>query len=115
MEVNKELHEVMRRQKIVLHGIISLDFSHDFTTVITDGTKNGAESSIFFNGVANDARYEVIIHSRDVLFGFLKGKLIKVMSVEDLRMLLAYTDGLNREEMQDVLEDYEREGKGDNE
>lgn len=108
MEVSKELYEVMRRQKIVLHDIISLDFSHDFTTVIREGTENGVESSIFFNGVANDARYEVIIHSGDYLFGFLRHRLVKMESIDDLRKFLAYTDGLNREEMQNALDDYER-------
>lgn len=107
-QYKKGLYEVMRRQKEVLHDIISLEFSHDFTTVITDGTKNGVESSIFFNGAANDVRYEVIIHSGDFLFGFLYDRLVKMESIDDLRKFLAYTDGLNREEMADALKDYER-------
>ena len=116
MEVSKELYTVMQRQKEILHDIISLDFSHDFTTVITDGTKNGVESSIFFNGVANDARYEVIIHSGDFLFGFLRHRLVKMESIDDLRKFLAYTDGLNRDEMADALKDYGvNNGKGDSE
>lgn len=108
MEVSKELHDVMMRQKEILHDIVSLDFSHDFTTVVTDGTKNGVESSIFFNGAVNDVRYEVIIHSGDFLFGFLRHRLVKMKSIGDLRKFLAYTDGLNREEMKDALEEYEK-------
>ena len=106
-QYKKELHEVMRRQKEVLHDMVSLEFSHDFTAVITDGTKNGVESSIFFNGAANDARYEVIIHSGDYLFGFLRHRLVKMESIDDLRKFIAYTDGLNREEMADAIKDYE--------
>lgn len=108
MEVSKELYAVMMRQKEILHDIVSLDFSHDFTTSIVDGTKNGVESSILFNGAANDARYEVIVHSSDFLFGFMRHRLVRMESIGDLRKFLAYTDGLNREEMRDALEEYEK-------
>jgi hypothetical protein len=107
MEVSKELYEVMRRQKEILHDIVSLDFSHDFTTCVRDGIKRGIESSILFNGVANDAKYQITVLEDEFLFGIWGGKMVSVESMNDLRRLLAYTDGLNRKEMLGVLNDYE--------
>lgn len=103
MEVSKELYEVMQRQKEILHDIVSLDFSHDFSTVVRDGTKSGVECTVLFNGVANDAKYQVVVLKDEFLFGIWGGKMVRAKSMDDVRRFLSYTDGLNREEMLGVL------------
>lgn len=109
MKVSNELYDVMRRQKTVLHDIISLDFSHDFTTAVVRSFPEGLESVIEFSGVDGEARYEVIIHPDGFVFGIIGEELdCRTKSIDDVRKFLAYTDGLNRKEMQDILNDYER-------
>lgn len=107
MEVSKELYEVMRRQKTVLHDMVSLEFSHDFAAAVVRSFPEGMESVIEFSGVDGEARYEVIIRPDGFVFGIVgEGLGCRTKSIDDVRKFLAYTDGLNRDEMLDVIKDY---------
>ena len=108
MEVSKELYEVMRRQKTVLHDMVSLEFSHDFAAAVRSFPE-GMESVIEFSGVDGEARYEVIIRPDGFVFGIVGEELgCRTKSIDDVRKFLAYTDGLNRDEMLGLLNGYER-------
>lgn len=86
--------------KSLLKDVCSLDFSHSINALMTEG---GESLLIYFEGAAEDTRYELWVDGRGFSFGIPHGKMVRTERVDVVRRLLGYTDGLSREEMLGML------------